>query len=81
MGRVNLYQVLVTANAIIGGLLVSGGALTAYAGAFGQDHRVALVLAGLGVLQLVSANIIHAVISSGQSAPPTQPPAAPSAGS
>lgn len=54
-------QLFTLINGILGAILLASGAITAYADTLGQARWASLVLGGLGVLQLIVANILHVI--------------------
>lgn len=54
-------QLFTLINGILGAILLASGAITAYADTLGAARWASLVLGGLGVLQLIVANILHVI--------------------
>jgi hypothetical protein len=63
--QVSLFVLI---NSLIGAVLLSSGAITAYADTLGTARWVSVVLGGFGVLQLLITNYTHEISSS--SGPP-----------
>ena len=54
-------QIFTLINGIIGAVLLAGGTITTYLDTLGQARWASVVLGGLGVLQLIIANILHVI--------------------
>jgi hypothetical protein len=54
-------QIFTLINGVLGAILLAGGAITTYLDTLGQARWASVVLGGLGVVQLIIANILHVI--------------------
>lgn len=57
----NGVQIFTLINGVIGAILLGSGSITAYFDTLGAARWVSVVLGGLGVAQLIIANILHVI--------------------